>query len=345
MSPRGQHVLYVIAKALLLWLAITLVLFIFLASFRWMAVLGEALDAALCTVGFYVAYHILVKHFLYRKKRALFIAGYLLLLCVLSMANMFTDYWLYQQEGKAMAFFLQHYWSDPVFYTSHFSQLLFVITTLLGIRFFSDHMRTRVKLENLEKEKISAELEFLKAQINPHFLFNSINTVFFQIDKSNQPARETLQKFSELLRYQLYECGADRVEIEKEIHYIQNYIAIQMLRKTEMYDCTFSVSPQVKGFTIAPLLLIPFVENAFKYVSNDTNRKNRISVVMNYQDGNFYFTIENDTDHKPAAIRENQGIGLSNIQRRLNLVYPNKHELEIKRTEHTFLVSMKIKVT
>ncbi|HNP97695.1 MAG TPA: histidine kinase, partial [Bacteroidia bacterium] len=199
--------------------------------------------------------------------------------------------------------------------------------------------------EDLEKEKISAELGFLKAQINPHFLFNSLNNILFQIDKSNKDARETLLKFSEMLRYQLYECSSDYIEIEKELHYIKNYIEIQMLRKTDRYKCTFTVSDSVKNFSLAPLLLTPFIENAFKYISNHSNGKNEISISMDYKEGEFSFHICNDKDQSTVIeIHENKGIGLANVRRRLDLLYPDKHSLEIRNESGQFSVAMKMNI-
>ena len=202
------------------------------------------------------------------------------------------------------------------------------------------------ELTEKEKQKRDMELLALQAQINPHFLFNSLNNILFQIDKSNKNARETLLKFSEMLRYQLYECSSDFIEIEKEIEYIKNYIEIQMLRKTEKYDCHLSISESVKNFRIAPLLLTPFIENAFKYVSNHSNKKNNILISMDYKTGEFIFTVLNDKDNiSSTTVNENKGIGLANVKRRLVLLYDKKHSLEIANLEEKFTVLMKIKIS
>jgi LytS/YehU family sensor histidine kinase len=199
--------------------------------------------------------------------------------------------------------------------------------------------------ENLEKEKISTELDFLKAQINPHFLFNSLNNILFQIDKSNTDARETLLKFSEMLRYQLYDCSSDLIEIEKELQYIRNYIELQMLRKTAKYNCRLDVSDGVKNFSIAPLLLIPFIENAFKHISHSANGENSIRIDMDYKENQFIFMIVNDQDNsKSIDISENKGIGLANVKRRLDLLYADKYSLDISDVINQYSVSMKIQV-
>ena len=242
-------------------------------------------------------------------------------------------------------FFVDSYWSEPVFFTSNFMLVLLSTSTLLSARVIRDKMRTQMLLENLEKEKITAELDFLKAQVNPHFLFNSLNNILFQIDRTNETARETLLKFSEMLRYQLYECSSDLVPVEKEVQYIQNYIKIQSIRKADRYRCYFTVSESVKKILIAPLLLIPFIENAFKYISHHSSHENTIRIDMDYRDEELLFVVVNDKDEsKKTEVNENKGIGIANVKRRLDLLYPGSHSLEMSNTENQFTVRLMLKV-
>ena len=139
-------------------------------------------------------------------------------------------------------------------------------------------MQTQQQLEFLEKERIKNELDYLKAQINPHALFNSLNTIYGHIDKSNQVARTILLQFSELLRYQLYDCGAEKVSLEKEIEYVKNYVAFQRLRKDEKLVVYLDIGTIEAGLKIAPLLLVVLIENAFKFVSNFSDKENKIVI-------------------------------------------------------------------
>jgi sensor histidine kinase YesM len=141
-----------------------------------------------------------------------------------------------------------------------------------------DRIQTHNQLELLEKERVKNELDYLKAQINPHALFNSLNTIYGHINKGNQTARNILLQFSELLRYQLYDCGAEKVSLEKEIGYIENYIAFQRLRKDENLIVAFQSEDIEIGLQIAPLLLVVLIENAFKFVSNFSGKENKISI-------------------------------------------------------------------
>ena len=197
----------------------------------------------------------------------------------------------------------------------------------------------RELIRKMELERLNAELEYLKAQINPHFVFNSINTIYFQIDRNNDAARKSLSDFSEMLRYQLYECNGNDIAIEKEINYIKSYVAMQRMRKDENYNITFSESPDLKGFSICPLLLIPFIENAFKHVSH--SGKNEIRINLGRKDNTFTLSVFN-TKEKPTVNGSHAGIGLKNARRRLDLLYGGRHELLIRDRPDNFEVKLSL---
>jgi hypothetical protein len=198
-------------------------------------------------------------------------------------------------------------------------------------------------IRKMEFEKLNAELEYLKAQINPHFVFNSINTIYFQIDKQNIPARESLSAFSEILRYQLYECNGKEIIIEKEMNYLRNYVELQRMRKDKNYEISFVEDGELKGFTIAPLLLIPFVENAFKHVSHYSG-KNEVRIRINKHKNNFRLSVFN-TKESVARNQEHTGIGLKNVKRRLELLYKDRHELIIDNRTESFEVNLDLRIT
>lgn len=200
----------------------------------------------------------------------------------------------------------------------------------------------RKKMRQIEMEKLNTELEYLRAQINPHFLFNSINTIYFQIDKQNRAARETLGKFSDMLRYQLYECSGNEIAIEKEVKYLQNYVALQKLRVSENYTVSFTLGPDLMHFKIPPLLLIPFVENAFKHVSHFADKKNEIAISLAKTDGQIELVVVNTTENNQHT--EAGGIGLKNVTRRLDLIYGDRYSLVIKNQIQSYAASLKVPV-
>jgi two-component system, LytTR family, sensor kinase len=227
----------------------------------------------------------------------------------------------------------------PVFYDS-FINILFWVVLILAGKMISDKIRSELYIAKIEKEKDTNELNFLKAQFNPHFLFNSINSIYGHIERKNKPAREMLLKFSEMLRYQLYECNVDKIELSRELQYIENYIILQKTRMDERI-CIESRYDLVDGkIKIAPLLLITFIENAFKYVSQHDNSENFIQIHFEQVNRNLHFNIINTKDDSKLRPIESPGLGIGNVQRRLELLYPDKHQLKVSNGPERFEVEL-----
>ena len=234
--------------------------------------------------------------------------------------------------------------------------LYWAILATLG-KVFRDRLRNDRRNQRLEKEHTENELRFLKSQMNPHFLFNAINSIYVLIRKDPGLAEHTLARFSDMLRYQLYDCTTDYIPIEKEITYLENYIRLEQLRKGPMLSIDFELAPAVRHFSVAPLLLMPLVENAFKFVSSYTDRDNQVRIGLYFSPPEFRFEITNTVDVSPAGSpRENNtptrssnagtpgGIGLENVRRRLELLYPNRHVLQIEAAREYYSVSLKIQL-
>jgi two-component system LytT family sensor kinase len=223
----------------------------------------------------------------------------------------------------------------------NFSIVLFYLAFAASLYLSKQWYLQREMLQRIQLEKLNTELEYLKVQMNPHFLFNSINTIFFQINKENTEARETLGKFSDMLRYQLYECNGNEIAIEKELSYLKNYVELQKLRRNGQDEIHFTVADDLKHFLLPPLLLIPFIENAFKHVSNFTDRKNEVKIELTKEDQTVRLTVFNTTD---TAAKETGGIGLKNVMRRLELLFPQRHALEIQKTTAGFVVNLTLEL-
>ena len=212
-----------------------------------------------------------------------------------------------------------------------------------AIRFAYDRVNALQHIEQLKKEKLQTELDRLKFQLNPHFLFNALNTINYKIDRTNQPARETLQKFSKMLRYQLYECEKNSIEIEQELWFLQSYIELQKERMNDNYRVDYSGFNSVGGLQIAPFLLLPIVENCFKHVSQYTDKENEIQISCRQQKNIFFFNTTNSVAKTNG--HEAGGIGLQNIRKRLELLYPNAHELVIKENNGHFAVNLQLRLS
>ena len=220
-----------------------------------------------------------------------------------------------------------------------------LVSTGAAIKLLIDYARAQRRMGEMAKEKAEAELNFLRSQINPHFVFNTLNSIYFQISKENKEAREMLLRFSDILRYQLYDCNIDKIDIEKEMAYLKDYVELQKKRRDENYEVNWENSKDLKGFRISPLLLVPLVENAFKHISHHNNQKNLVKIEAERMNGEFIFSVDNTKENGAVTTEKpGGGIGLKNVKRRLELLYPNQHELNITDDPDWFRVKLKLKV-
>ena len=243
-------------------------------------------------------------------------------------------------------FFHGHFVDFATLYLNSFVNISFWVLLITVGKMMIDRRQTQLQIELLQQEKIKSELDYLKAQINPHALFNSLNTIYGHIDKNNQVARNILLQFSELLRYQLYDCSAEKVSLEKEIAYIKNYIAFQRLRKEEDLCVDIQIENIEPGLQIAPLLLVVIIENAFKFVSNFSEKENKIIIKINTKNKQLCSVFTNTKEqYNITAAKNTGGIGLTNLQRRLQLLYADKHELTTNITNDIFETRLTINLS
>ena len=217
-----------------------------------------------------------------------------------------------------------------------------VLFTIFGIYLVTSSLiklsKSWYTLQQVEKEKLSIELNSLKTQVNPHFLFNSLNSIYSQALAKSDQAAETVLELSNLLRYMLYEVGEDLVDLDKELEMMENYIELQKLRLETGTDVQFNISGEVKGRKVAPLLFFPLVENAFKHGAKGDSQ-NAFAHIELELDKEITFRIKNNKG-KVDDMEQGKygGIGLENVKRRLALIYPNKYELVINEEETEFEV-------
>jgi LytS/YehU family sensor histidine kinase len=283
----------------------------------------------------YLNLNLLIPHFARPQRWVRY--GVLLLLSITGYVVLKNTHDIYLQ--RAIGTLPQQGFFSPTFY--NLSIAVFYVSFSIALQLSREWFMQREVLRQIAFEKVNTELEYLKAQINPHFLFNSINTIYFQIDKENRMAREMLSSFSDMLRYQLYECNGTSISVEKEVAYLRSYVDLQRIRKDEHYNIRFSAGEDVRGFDIAPLLLIPFVENAFKHVSH-FHESNDIDIALSQSGGMFSMTVINTRDGTVSA--RGQGIGLRNVKRRLELVYNGRHTLSIEEGPSDFRVYLNINI-
>lgn len=286
----------------------------------------------------YFTNYVLIPKFLYKKRYWAFALSFTALVGVTGFVVIKILHWILLPYASTIT-----HWPNATLNSQLYDvyiPLFFMVGAAAGIKFYIDQIRTLHHLQSALRAGAETELQFLRSQINPHSLFNSLNTIYFLIHKDNPLARETLLRFSDLLRYQLYECNTEKIDIAKEIQYLENYLALQRLRHDEQYHIHFEHAPEVKDFEIAPLILMPLVENAFKHISHQP--ANTVNIQMARQNGRFTFTVENTCEPRPRGATG--GIGLANVKRRLELLYNGKHALDISPGAHHFAVTLTLQV-
>lgn len=269
----------------------------------------------------YINLYGLIPLFIYKKKKVfLYILVFLLNNLLFAVLLYFADDAFMQSVIKPGDEIRSS--SDKIYYfITQFVSNFWYLGSTTALKFTKQHFYQQIELNKIEITKLQTEVKYLIAQINPHFLFNAINTIYVQIDRQNKNARETITKFSEMLRYQLYECNVPAVSLAKEIDYIQNYVDIQRLRKSERHRVAFNYPSHTEDIYLPPLLFIGFVENAFKFISNDKHRDNFVLIDMKIQEKKLSFRVENTILSNGNITNQSVtgGIGLRNIKRRLEL--------------------------
>lgn len=216
----------------------------------------------------------------------------------------------------------------------------------LFIKIVKNRAEEKNQIELLYKEKAVSELNFLKAQIHPHFLFNTLNNLYaLTLDKSDK-APKVVEKLSEMLDYMLYQGNDERVPIQREIDLIQNFIDLEMLRYGDRLALTFDQKIEDTSAEIAPLVLLSIVENAFKHGASGAIGKPKIDISLQVSAGILYFRVFNTKPFTPQKDEQNYrgGIGAKNIQRQLELIYPNRYTWEVQEGKDSYEVQLQIEL-
>ncbi|MDB5126218.1 sensor histidine kinase [Mucilaginibacter sp.] len=285
---------------------------------------------------FYLNYSLLIPRFLDKKNYKLYAAGIVAAIIAFGLIKyggglVFKTYILVGLRKHESTFW-------EYFFKTTFTTTVFLFLSAV-LKFTVDWFLNERIQRDLENQRLSAELSFLKSQINPHFLFNSLNSIYSLAYQKSDTTPEAILKLSEIMRYMLYECNDNKVELTKELQYLQNYIDLQKIRFGNKAFIDFEVTGEVTNQHIVPLLLISFIENAFKHgIANDALAP--IKLKINLEDGHLYFFIQNK---KHTHNRDSSGgIGLANVRRRLDLLYPGKYNLDIRDEADTYTCQLSL---
>jgi two-component system, LytTR family, sensor kinase len=218
--------------------------------------------------------------------------------------------------------------------------LCFACGIALTIKLVRANIRQKENEKTIIKQKLETELRFLKSQTNPHFLFNTLNNIYALARKKSDDTADAVMKLSKLLRFMLYESGKPMIPVSDELKLIENYIELEKIRYSDRLKITYSSSIDDPSQPVAPLILLPFVENAFKHGASETRFNSFIDIDIKLQAGQLELAIENSKAEDPEKMNSEK-IGLGNVSRQLELMYPT-HKLEIDNQPDSFKVSLKI---
>ncbi len=225
---------------------------------------------------------------------------------------------------------------------------LFITLAAAGaIKLIRMHYKSLEFEQELIREKLSSELSFLRAQTNPHFLFNTLNNLYVLARKKSDKTADAIMMLSKIMRYVIYECRAPRVAVGDEAKVIQDYIELEKLRYNKRLNVDYQEEMDNPHTSIAPLLLLPFVENSFKHGASGTTGNVEIQIRLNLRERELSFSVKNTVDadfETPSNDKNGGGIGLKNVQRQLDLLYPNLYELHTGRENGYYKSDLKIRL-
>jgi sensor histidine kinase YesM len=280
---------------------------------------------------FYFNAFVIVPRIIYKRK----FRTYIVVLLVIFLALFLIDWALFKILLREVPYYVKNFFSFNIY------PILFILALSTAYRMIQD----RIKEDRLQKEKenenLKTELSLLRSQVSPHFMFNIMNNMVALARKKSDILEPSLIKLSSLLRYMLYETD-ERVALQKEIEYLQSYIDLQKQRFGNNVMIKTCMEKVEDSFEIEPMLLIPFVENAFKHGTGLIENA-EIDVELRTEKNRLSFSVRNKFNEASVEVKDkSSGIGLANVQRRLDLLYGNKHSLLITKQDGWFIVSLQI---
>jgi len=254
--------------------------------------------------------------------------------------------------------FVTYYIEYPIYYPEYLNTPVFylykilkgivgiypVVFLALAIKLLKYWYINQQDKQALINEKLESELKFLKTQIHPHFLFNTLNNLYALTLKKSDQAPEMVLKLSDLINYMLYECNADKVPLDKEIGFIKNYVDIEKMRHGDNLDVKLSIVGSTKEVKIAPMIILPLLENSFKHGVNEELETSLVIFDLNISKNKLLLKIENTISDTQQLIKNGNGtgIGLKNVKRQLALLYPNKHQIDTRDEDGFYIVTLEI---
>jgi sensor histidine kinase YesM len=281
---------------------------------------------------FYINMYWLTPRLLFKSRYALYCLSVLSIIIIVSITIYYLGNYFVDPDTNIRSL------NIPLFATF----IIVLIAASSSIKLFQKWVLDKQLIYDLEKSKISTELEQLKNQINPHFLFNMLNNANVLTKKDPEKASQVLMKLSDLLRYQLYDSARDKVLLTSDIRFLEDFLNLEKVRR-DSFDFVISKEGDLSGVQIPPLLFISFVENAVKH-NNDSEKSSYVNLFFNVFNNELFFKCINSKPILKAVSTNSGGLGLANIKRRLELLFPSAHVLKIEDNPESYCVTLTIKL-
>lgn len=287
----------------------------------------------------------LIPSFLLKKKYIVFLLLYCSLTVVCLTLIFFDANYIYGPfigvEPKEYSWFeiYKHIFSLADFLEMHIYTMLCIFFKLFKFWYIEHHQK-----QLAEEEKMKAELALLKAQFHPHFLFNTLNNLYSLVYEKSEKAPVMLMRLSGILSYVLYECNADEVLLSRQIEVIKDYVLLEKERYGDRLEISSNFSGDIENVMIAPMLFQPFIENGFKHGTSEQLGKVWMSIDLSVKHDQLYFKVINSFDNHPAVSPNESGIGIENVRKRLDFLYPGRYHLQFGPEEDVYFVSLEIKL-
>lgn len=286
----------------------------------------------------YLNYFFFLPRFLKHKSLVRYVVEFSIPFAVLVRAFILLKRYLIDGNTQKICYFYEDKFTVNVVLST-----LFIVIFVGMLKFAEGWFELEAKKKEIENEKLTSELRFLKAQINPHFLFNTLNNLYYLAFTNSPNTTEVIAKLSQMMRYMIYDSNHAKVPLMKEIEYMKNYISLEKLRLNEPIPINFEVTGNTNGVLIVPLIFISFLENAFKHGVSNNFAGAWITADILLEGTACIYTVANSKLPQSLVNQEEQsGIGLKNVKRRLELSYPDNFELEIEDTAEEYRVRLKL---
>lgn len=299
--------------------------------------LSLSLQLAFAMLVTYFNYFILLPRYLKHQKAWKYFLEFAIPFAVLIFSRVLV------QRSVMESFDIHERYYYTTFYVVQLSFDTLLITIFVGmLRFATGWFELEAKRKQMENDKLMNELKFLKAQINPHFLFNTLNNLYYLAYSQSPNTTEVIAKLSQMMRYMIYDSNYQQVLLSKEVEYMQNYISLERLRLNNEVPIDFVVEGETENKLITPLIFITFLENAFKHGVSANNVDSWVKIHIKVENNECIYTVENSKLKMPAENKEKSGIGLQNLKRRLELSYFGKYSLTTDDQSDRYFVQLKL---